>query len=193
MRHTIEKICSGIDKIAFYLSTVSCIAVFVMMLLMTADVVMRYIFRSPIRGGYELAETMMVITVACAYAWSQVRKKHVRVDMIIGKFPPRALCIVDLISFLVFAAVIGYCAFYQYLAAFAIKEVGTCTTQLMIKQWWMYLLIAIGLTVFFLVIVADALKQIFVISDTFSGKGSAAVQSAMEKAEAAIAENDVED
>lgn len=190
MRKKIEKLCAGIDQIAHYLSTGSCIAVFVMMLLMTADVGMRYIFRNPIRGVHELAEMFMLITAACAYAWSQVRKKHVRVDMIIGKLPPKVLCIMDMISYLTFACVIGYCAFHQYISTFSTKEVGTCTTQLMIKEWWMYLLIAIGLTVFFLVILADCMKQGFVVADTFSGKAETKVQSAMDKAEAVIAETE---
>jgi len=74
----------------FFNGVAASIVVF-MMGLTTVDVVMRYLFNSPIAGVYTLCEMLMVGIVYLAIAYVQQQKSHVRVDVIIDRLqgPPR--------------------------------------------------------------------------------------------------------
>ena len=62
-----------------------------MMLLTTLDVVLRYIFNSPLPGVYTLCEMLLIGAVYPALAYVQQIKGHVRVDVLIDRLkgPPR--------------------------------------------------------------------------------------------------------
>lgn len=56
-----------------------------MMLLTTVDVVLRYLFNSPLPGVYTLCEMLMIGAVYPAIAYVQQARGHVRVDMLIDR------------------------------------------------------------------------------------------------------------
>lgn len=62
---------------------------FVMMVLTTLDVVMRYVFNSPVRGAFEMTEIMMglmVFAAAPAMTWAG---ENICVTLLSERFPPR--------------------------------------------------------------------------------------------------------
>jgi tripartite ATP-independent transporter DctM subunit len=67
----------------------------VMVGLTFADVIMRYIFLSPIVGAKEIVEVLLLTTVFLTIAYTQSKKGHVRVDVITGKLGPRSFLILD--------------------------------------------------------------------------------------------------
>ncbi|MBI5968407.1 MAG: TRAP transporter small permease [Deltaproteobacteria bacterium] len=71
-----------------------------MMLLVTADVLARYLFNSPIHGTTELTEFMMIGLFYFTLAYTQALKAHIRVDMLISLFSPRARLICEEITYL---------------------------------------------------------------------------------------------
>jgi tripartite ATP-independent transporter DctM subunit len=77
-----EKISSGISAAVITFA----------MLLTTVDVVLRYVFNSPLPGVYTLCEMMMIGAVYPAVAYVQQKRGHVRVDVIIDRLQgnPRA-------------------------------------------------------------------------------------------------------
>jgi len=56
-----------------------------MVLLITADVVMRYFFNSPIKGSYELVQFMLSMIVFLGLAFMQTKKGHVSVSLLTSK------------------------------------------------------------------------------------------------------------
>jgi TRAP-type C4-dicarboxylate transport system permease small subunit len=80
------------------LGWISVICVFCMMLLTTVDVVLRYIFNSPLLGAYEVSEFMMVIIVFFSMAYTQFRKGHVAVDIFVSHLSQRKQAFVDLFN-----------------------------------------------------------------------------------------------
>ena len=66
------------------------LAIFIIMVVTVADVFMRYIFNSPVRGAYELSETMMVGAVFLALAYTQKQKGHVSVQIFSSRLPAKA-------------------------------------------------------------------------------------------------------
>ena len=74
----------------------SAVLVFVMALLTTADVALRFIFNKPIAGTILLMEFMMVALVYFGVAYVQAHNANIKMDMIGGKLPTRAIQSLDL-------------------------------------------------------------------------------------------------
>ena len=84
----LEKTQISVERVA---NGVAAAIVVFMMGLTTVDVVMRYVFNSPIPGVYTLCEMLIVGIVYLAIAYVQQQKSHVRVDVFIDRLkgPPR--------------------------------------------------------------------------------------------------------
>lgn len=76
-----------IHIISKLLLAVSAAVLTLMMLLTAIDVVMRYIFRLPIPGAFELAQYMMAFIVPFAIAYCADQNGHVSVELFFKKFP----------------------------------------------------------------------------------------------------------
>lgn len=66
------------------------------MFLVTVDVVMRYVFNSPIPGVYNVVELMMIGIVFLAVAYVQSHREHVKVEFFTKWLPPRAQAALDI-------------------------------------------------------------------------------------------------
>jgi len=67
----------------------ACAAVIAMMLLSTADVVLR-LFGKPIPGTYELVGFLGTVVVSFALAFTSIEKGHIAVEILVEKLPQRA-------------------------------------------------------------------------------------------------------
>ena len=84
VKERITKICRGIAMAAM-------VAIFVIMLIVVADIVLRFATKDmAIRGTYELSEMFMVIIIFLSLAITQIEKEHIRVTLLIDKLPKRA-------------------------------------------------------------------------------------------------------
>jgi TRAP-type C4-dicarboxylate transport system permease small subunit len=90
------KIIAGISRILSYLAIVLLI---LLMLLTVSDVFLRYAFNSPILGSQEIAKLIMVCLVI-GMAWCALRGEHIKVELVMKRFPPRAQGIVKIITLL---------------------------------------------------------------------------------------------
>jgi TRAP-type C4-dicarboxylate transport system permease small subunit len=70
-----------------------------MILFVTADVFLRYVFQRPIEASSETVEFMMVFVFAWGIAYAQQQKKHIAVDALINRLSPRAQAIIDTIVY----------------------------------------------------------------------------------------------
>ena len=59
-------------------------ALIVMMLVTVADVALRYLFNSPIRGSYDIVEVMLVVFVFHGMAAVFFRRQNIAIDLIDG-------------------------------------------------------------------------------------------------------------
>jgi TRAP-type C4-dicarboxylate transport system permease small subunit len=68
-----------------------------MMLLITADVFLRYAFRRPITGTAEIAGLMLVCMVL-GVSWCALEDKHIKVDIMMSRLRPKVQAIIDSIT-----------------------------------------------------------------------------------------------
>ncbi len=88
-------------------SYVGIAALLVMMLLTVADVLLRYVFNSPIFGGMEITESLLVTLSFISIAYCSVVDGQVKMEILVGHLPGRAQRAVEAFGYLLLLALMG--------------------------------------------------------------------------------------
>lgn len=140
------------------LSWISCGCVFFMMLLTTVDVVLRYIFNSPITGAFEVSEFMMVIIVFFSMAYTQVRKGHVAVDVLVGRLSQRKQAFVDLFNHAATILILLLITWRSSLAGLELYDTMETTGTVPIPVYPFYFVVAFGCLAMGIELLRDGIK-----------------------------------
>ena len=115
-----------LTKIIYYLSqafnVLAYICFFGVMIFIVTDVMLRFIFNSPILGAYEIVEQLMLCGVFASFAYAQIKGAHIHVTMVIAKLPKRVAIAVFALGELLsgaFAAFLCYSFIQQVQMAIA--------------------------------------------------------------------------
>jgi TRAP-type mannitol/chloroaromatic compound transport system permease small subunit len=73
----------------------------ILMVLVSLEVLLRYAFNKPTLWGYELHIMIAATTYMLAFAYTHLKKAHVRVDMIYAHLSPRVQAGIDFVGTLV--------------------------------------------------------------------------------------------
>ena len=68
------------------MAAVSAVALGVMMLISTADVILRYFFLAPINGASEIVAMLLVIAATFGFGYCELRNGHIRITVFIERF-----------------------------------------------------------------------------------------------------------
>ena len=118
--HLFEKFAGGLAKILYYFSGIAIVA---MMLLTSADIVLR-LFRRPIPGTYELVCYMGAIAASFALAHTSIEKGHVEVSFLVDIFPRRIQGIIGSITDLLAMALFAVISWQSCIYAIELKAGG---------------------------------------------------------------------
>lgn len=155
------KILRKIPDVFGGLSAVLMVGIWVMM---TAELVARNIFSSPILGVSEIAVYLYVTAAYFGFSFTQKEKGHICVDLLYDRLGERAKQIVSVISYVlcdVLFACFSVCIWKAFAASWAVKEI-----QLSAMKMPVYLLkftIALGVTVMFLQFLLDTADSLRVV------------------------------
>lgn len=83
------------------LANISSLATVIMILMGAADVIGTKLFNTPVPATYETTETLMVALVFGGLAYAQLRKRHIQVELVTSRLPPRVRSFLDLIGLLI--------------------------------------------------------------------------------------------
>jgi TRAP-type C4-dicarboxylate transport system permease small subunit len=104
-----------IARIADKVNWIAAAAVVFMMLITTADVIMR-VFRHPILGTYEIVGFTGVVVIAFSLPYTSIQKGHIAVEFLVQRLPWLARVIINIInacvSIVLFAVIAWQCAKY---------------------------------------------------------------------------------
>ena len=78
-----------------------------LMLVVTYEVVARYVFDSPTIWGFETDRFLLITIVALGGGWTFLHRGHVNVDIVYSRFSTRWKAIIDVITFAVVFFVMG--------------------------------------------------------------------------------------
>lgn len=134
-------------------------AIIIMMLLSTADVVLR-LFGKPIPGTYELVGFLGTIVVSFALGFTSLEKGHIAVELVFRKLPQRAQLAIeaftDFVSFLIF----GLIAYQAFIYALDIRKSGEVSSTLQMPIYPFIFGMALGFALLCLVLIADFIKSL---------------------------------
>ena len=85
--------------------------IIIMMLTIVVDVFGRYAFNRPLIGGVEFNRTLLVIIVFFGLAFTQLKKGHIRVDLLLIRASPKWGLILEVFALIIAIPVYGVIAF----------------------------------------------------------------------------------
>lgn len=122
-----KPILNALSVIEDALGWLSAAAMFAIMLIVFCDVIMRYVFHSPLSWAYDLISLYLVAAVfflSLSAAYSE--GAHVNVDILQQTFPPRAIRLTELVTTAIGAlvfALITYFGTLRTIDAYASRDV----------------------------------------------------------------------
>ncbi len=122
-----KQIGAGYVRLIGWFNALAAAVIFILMLLVSADVTGRYVFSHPVAGTFEAGEVLLVFIVFLGLAYSQYNKGHIRIELLTSRLPDRLKPLADMLTHAVgFAmfAVIFYETGRYSLESFRIKEVA---------------------------------------------------------------------
>lgn len=142
-------------RVAVWINNVGIAILAAMMVLTATDVLLRYIFDSPIMGAYEISEFMMVVFVGFSFAYTEIRKEHVGIEFLVARFSQRTRAVLSTLSCLFSIAILAVITWQTVLYAGKLKAGGYVSATLFIPQYPFAYMLALGTAVFCLVLLFD--------------------------------------
>lgn len=150
----------AINALSRVMNIAASIVLAAMMLLTVADVFMRYFLRLPILGTTELTENMMVCLTFFGLAWCAAQQSHLRVDLVMSRFPPRVQSFVESMTTLAGLVMVALIAWRSLIEGIAVQELNIISSLLRIPAFPFYYVIALGSALLALVMVAQVIQHI---------------------------------
>lgn len=110
------KIGKGVDKAAAILSSISYVATAIITVMTVIDVLLNKTIHKPILGAYELTEQLMLCAVFASFAYTQTKKGHIEMGLVLARLPRKLSMLIFSVMSLLSAGVgglLGYCAVVQ--------------------------------------------------------------------------------
>ena len=113
-----------LNKITEVFNIIAIVALGCLLLLVCANVVMRYIFKNPIPGTYEMTQALMICLTPCI-AVTIMAKQCIWVDVFTAKFNRVGQLIVDIITLPISVGIIGVMAWQGFNMILTSYDKGT--------------------------------------------------------------------
>lgn len=134
----------GLDLLESGLNLLSIGILFALMLYVTAEVVMRYLFDRPLPGHLEMTQLLIAPAALLALSWTQARRGHVGMDMLHDMLPPRGRAAADCFSLAIALATFAVLTWYSFESARLAWEVGDVTPTAALPTWWSKAAVPLG-------------------------------------------------
>lgn len=142
------------------------VVLFLLMLLVVYEVLMRYFYGRPFRGGYEMTELAMALIVALGLPYTAISKGHVSVDLLSKWLDRPAMRWVNVAVHLAGAAILALAAWRSGLYAMSSYSYGDVSNMMRIPKHPFQFAVAFSLGFFALVLLLDAVKALRPTSET---------------------------
>ena len=143
------------DLLSTVLNVVVCLVMFGMMMLTALDVILRYIFNSPILGVLEITEFMMVVIVFFSMSYTQAEKKHVAVDFFVTRLSERKQHIIDLMSYVIYFLILAGICWKSIAKGLELLATNEVSMTLSIPVFPFFFVVALGCVAMCLILMRD--------------------------------------
>ncbi|MBI4187268.1 MAG: TRAP transporter small permease [Chloroflexi bacterium] len=127
---SLVKVSAFFDWITRYLFHLGSALVILVMLLVAADVLMRYALKRPIVWAFEVSEYSLVFITFLCTAWVLKKEGHVVLDLLLGRLNARPRAILNFITSVIGALVCMVVAWYGVEVTLSLFEQGSRQTTI---------------------------------------------------------------
>ena len=149
----INWLVSGQGRIAAY-------AVLVMALMVTIDVILRFVFNAPTKFATEFAAYLLVVSVSFGLAYTLRERAHIRIDFITSRLPRRVRSWVQVITSimaLVFTGLLSWLNWGEFMTSLKLQT--TSRTAMDVVIWPAQLFMPLGLLVISLLLILNIYSE----------------------------------
>jgi len=139
---TLDRLSIAYGKLLEALAWLACVMVFLMVMMICTDVLLRNVALIPTMSGLDwsndLTEAMLYLITMCAAPWILRQGQHIRVDIVLRAIPKQVAWYCEW-----FADVVGlFCClvmvWYGVKTTFASYSAGAMTVKTMVTpEWWL--------------------------------------------------------
>lgn len=143
--------------------SLSIAATLFIMLFVSAEVLMRYVFNSPIPGHLEGSELLLPVIVFLALSYTQATHGHVGMDLLTDSLPPRGKRVAEILALSVSCLLCALLGFFSYKNAYSLWLYDDVTpTRPHLYRWPSAAAITIG---YVLISIRMWIQILFLIKD----------------------------
>ena len=147
---TLKTADSGLSKVEDAFNMMAAMAIFALMLLGVAQIVLRKIFGSPIAGYIDLVELSMATFAFLGAAYCQRLGGHIRMEILMSKLRGRTLWIIEMIGTLAALIAVGVLVWFGWDHFMRSFTLGDTTIDAEYPVWPSKLLVPVAFSVWFL-------------------------------------------
>jgi TRAP-type C4-dicarboxylate transport system permease small subunit len=139
----------------------SAVFVLVLMVLVMADIIGRYLFNRPVPMTYEVGSFMMVFIVFLGLAYTQRVGAHIRVEFLTLHLSPRTRALLDIIASVLGLGLYAVITYEGFLWSWASWEVGDYVAGLVnIPRYPSQFVVPFGAAILCLQFLADIVRRL---------------------------------
>ena len=165
----LNSISNKLGWLSAALAYVGAAALFAITCLTTSDVVGRYVFNSPITGALEVTEFLVLILIFSFLAYTQSKKTHVSVDLLLMIFPEKIKRYVQIFNHLVCLGLMILITWMGYQRSLELVEYGEASPNLGVPHYPFVFFLVLGC----LVMCIEYLRNIIELFGNGKGDGEA--------------------
>lgn len=155
-----QRLYRGYGRLLRGFGAISAIATFIMMVLVVANIIGRYLFNKPLTGTLEFTESLLVIIIFLSVALTQYDGGHIRVNIVTRRLPQRVARILTIISMLCGCAFFTWCGYAAWIFAaqaysFNEQEWG----EVVFPLWPMKFVVFFGIALLAIQFLLDAIAE----------------------------------
>ncbi|GAW92535.1 TRAP transporter small permease [Calderihabitans maritimus] len=152
----LEQISIRVNQLLFWIAGVALIS---MMLLAVANMVLRVVY-VPFGATAEVIGWLAAITTAFSLGYTQIKRAHVTIDLLVSRFPPRIQAFIDTIIHFLSTTVFALAAWQTFLYAAHLRQLGSLSETLRVPYYPLVYLVAMGLACLAFALLIDLLKSV---------------------------------
>lgn len=149
-----------LHKVCGYGYVTSGLAMILSMTVIVLDVFLRNAFNMPIWGTFEMIRIALLVMVAPALAYAALHKRHVRVDILISRFPQRFQAIVEIIVTLITIGLLAIVVWQNVLYIPSTLGFGHITDVLGLPLAPFLAVIVVSFTLYIVVLVTQLVESL---------------------------------
>ena len=150
--HAIDLIDRVVRFVAFWIGGFFLLA---LTIITVVDVTLRSAFNSPIFGGQDIAQLFMIMVVCCSVAYSGRSGGQVAVELFDSFGSERGMRWIGITIKMISVGMLGVLSWHLVISGLAAHEFGEATLTLEISFGPFFIILAVGIALYLLVLMAE--------------------------------------